>query len=225
MQNLTDYISQINQNKRYFIIKHKIKLVFSKVYNFSRGFSDFFTFPFDVSLPMPAHSKAALNSIIQFLDSNSIDYWVADGTLLGIYRDHELIRHDTDLDFYLKDANSVKQITEFLISHDFKIGRVMKKWGRIFQLSFYDERKLIIDFCIWYSSSNGYRYWVAPEIKGKRLQPEKFFVGTNRIHWDGTSFKTFSNIEEWLSLVYGNTWMVAETVKLDWRESVQDLEK
>lgn len=225
MQNFTDFISRILQNKKYFGIKHRIKVVLLKVYNFSRGFSDFFAFPFDVSLPMPAHSKSGLTAIIEFLELKRIDYWVADGTLLGIYRDQELIRHDTDLDFYLKDASSVKQITEFLIAHHFKVGRVMKKWGRIFQISFYDERKLIIDFCIWYSSSNGYRYWVGPEIKGKRLQPEKFFQETNRIQWQGISLKTFSNVEEWLSLVYGNTWRVPETVKLDWRESVQDLEE
>jgi len=225
VQKLADYISQILQNKKHFGIKHRIKLGGLKVYNYSRGFSDFFTFPFDVSLPMPAHSKDGLTSVIEFLELKSIDYWVADGTLLGIYRDHELIRHDTDIDFYLKDATSVKQISEFFISHDFKVGRVMRKWGRIFQISFYDDKKLIIDFCIWYSSSNGYRYWVGPEIKGKRLQPENFFDGTNRILWQGISLKTFSNVEEWLGLVYGNTWRVPETVKLDWRESVQDLEK
>jgi hypothetical protein len=33
------------------------------------------------------------------------------------------------------------------------------------------------------------------------------------------------NVEDWLTLVYGEMWGVPETVKGDWRESVQDFEE
>ena len=207
-----------------FRAKHKLKELLYKTRSFFRGFRDDFSFPFDVSLPLPTHAKTAFFSVVHFLDTERIEYFVADGTLLGIYRDNELIKHDTDLDFYLKDDTSVQKITNFFESQGFHVGRVMKRWSRIFQISFYDDKKLIIDFCIWYPGSDGKRFWVAPEIHKRRIQPESFFESAIRINWEGISFSSFPNVEDWLTLVYGENWSVPERVKSDWRESVQDFE-
>jgi hypothetical protein len=136
-----------------------------------------------------------------------------------------LIKHDTDLDFYLKDERDVWKIRDFFESRGFHVGRVMARWTRTYQISFYDDRRLIVDFCIWHSDSRGNRFWVGPEIRGKRIQPEAFFNNVNIIYWEGLAFRTFPNIEDWLSLVYGESWSVPETEKGDWRESVQDFEE
>ncbi len=205
--------------------KHLVKLFLKKSFSASRGFSDYFSFPFDVSLPLPDHAKASFSSIIQFLEAENIDYFVADGTLLGIYRDRALIKHDTDLDFYLKDEKDVWKIRGFFENQGFRVGRVMRKWSRTYQISFYDNRGLIVDFCIWYANSDGNRFWVGPEIRGKRIQPEIFFKNTIILRWDDLAFRTFPNVEDWLTLVYGENWSVPETEKGDWRESVQDFER
>ncbi len=207
-----------------FKAKHLVKLFLNKSLNAARGFSDYFAFPFDVSLPLPDHAKAAFSSIIQFLEAEDIDYFVADGTLLGIYRDHALIKHDTDLDFYLKDERHVWKIRDFFENQGFRVGRVMRKWSRTYQISFYDNRRLIVDFCIWHADADGNRFWVGPEIRGKRIQSENFFSNASIIHWGDLAFRTFPNVEDWLSLVYGENWSVPETEKGDWRESVQDFE-
>lgn len=224
MHELNQFRSSAVRRQLLFRAKHKVKELIYQTLNFFRGFRDDFSFPFDVSLPLPSHAKTTFFSVIQFLDGEKIEYFVADGTLLGVYRDYALIKHDTDLDFYLKDEISVEKITKFFKSQGFHVGRVMKRWSRIFQISFYDDKKLIIDFCIWYPNSDGNRFWVGPEIYGKRIQPESFFRSPIRIDWEGKSFRSFSNVENWLTLVYGENWSVPETVKSDWRKSVQDFE-
>ena len=213
------------RRKLFFMAKHQVKLILNKSLSASRGFSDYFSFPFDVSLPLPDHAEAAFSSIIQFLEAEDIDYFVADGTLLGIYRDRALIKHDTDLDFYLKDERDVWKIRDFFEDQGFRVGRVMRKWSRTYQISFYDNRRLIVDFCIWHADSDGNRYWVGPEIHGKRIQSDNFFNNAIMLHWGDLAFRTFSNVEDWLSSVYGENWSVPETEKGDWRESVQDFEK
>ncbi len=219
-----EYRSVLFWRKLFFRAKHQVKLFLNKSFSASRGFRDYFAFPFDVSSPLPDHAKAAFSSIIQFLEAQDIDYFVADGTLLGIYRDLALIKHDTDLDFYLKDERDVWKICDFFESQGFHVGRVMTRWTRTYQISFYDDRRLIVDFCIWHSDSRGNRFWVAPEIHGKRIQSEIFFNNINVIQWEGLAFRTFSNVEDWLLSVYGENWSVPETEKGDWRESVQDFE-
>ncbi len=220
-----EYRSVLFWRKLFFKAKHQVRLFLNKFFSSLRGFSDYFAFPFDVSLPLPDHAKTAFSSIIQFLEFEDIDYFVADGTLLGIYRDLALIKHDTDLDFYLKDERDVWKIRDFFESQGFRVGRFMTRWSRTFQISFYDDRRLIVDFCIWHPDSDGNRFWVGPEIRGKRIQPEVFFNNVNFIHWEGLAFRTFPNVEDWLSLVYGENWSVPETQKGDWRESVQDFEE
>ena len=224
MFTLFRFVSTIVRKQLPFDTKHKMKALLYKTLNFLRGFRDDFSFPFDVSLPLPAHAKTTFFSIVGFLDAEKIEYFVADGTLLGIYRDSELITHDTDLDFYLKDDMCVQKITKFFESQGFHVGRVMKRWSRLFQISFYDDKKLIIDFCIWHPGSDENRFWVAPEIYGRRRQPEYFFKDAIRINWEGISFRSFPNVDDWLTLVYGKNWSVPETAKRDWRKSVQDFE-
>jgi len=188
------------------------------------GFSDTFVFPFDISRPMPTHADGVLADIVLFLEHGKIDYRIADGTLLGIYRDRKLIAHDTDLDFYLLGTQHIEEISAYLLSRGFMIGRTMKRWGKCFQVTFYDQDLLIVDFCVWHLDRNGDRYWVGPEISNRRVQPGTFFESPKYLLANGVKMKTFADTEAWLALVYGDSWKVPESEKGDWRESVQDFE-
>ncbi|NUM36177.1 MAG: LicD family protein [Candidatus Brocadiae bacterium] len=44
----------------------------------------------------------------QFLSELDVDYWIADGTLLGYYRDHRIIPNDYDVDFGLHEKEFSK---------------------------------------------------------------------------------------------------------------------
>ena len=188
------------------------------------GFRDQFYFPFDVSMAMPESADEEFITTIKQLNSNLIEYWVADGTLLGIFRSSSLIPHDTDIDFYLSSDKSLPMIENLLKTRGFRVGRRMSKFSRNYQLTFYNDSKVIIDFCIWHSNGPNSRQWRGPEIRGRRVQPQSFFDGCQYLDYKGVKLRTFKEIDGWLHYVYGSDWRTPESKKGDWREDMHDLE-
>lgn len=43
---------------------------------------------------------------VKFFDDNNIRYWLHAGTLLGLYRDKQLIEYDTDIDLGMYDSDA-----------------------------------------------------------------------------------------------------------------------
>lgn len=205
-------------------IKHNVKQFFKVTAAKIRGFDDFFEFPFDVSQPMPPTAQEELATLINFLNSEGIEYWLAEGTLLGIVRDAELITHDTDLDFYLTSTKDIDNIGEFLIHKGYSVGRLLKHRNKLFQITFYNEDNLLVDFLIWGKCDNGDLYWVGPEISGKRVQSATFFDSSCFLTWRELRIRTFCDYRRWLAMVYGDGWTVPETKKSDWTKTIGDLE-
>ncbi len=197
--------------------------LYRQLHSKARGFDDFFEFPFDISQPMPSSAKDVLAEIVGLLNKNNIEYWLADGTLLGIVRDRELIPHDTDLDFYLIDTINIEFIHASLSGMGFKVGRRMKYRGRVFQLTYFNADELLIDFLFWERNNHGNFQWLAPEINGRRSQESKFYDSYNVIKWQGLEIRTFQDHLDWLEKVYGKGWKIRETKKLDWTKSIGDL--
>jgi hypothetical protein len=79
----------------------KIKFVVMQLKLFTKGYFDILSFQLDINAPLPKIAKAEFVKICTVLNDAEINYFVADGTLLGIIREGELIPHDTDLDFYI----------------------------------------------------------------------------------------------------------------------------
>ena len=63
-----------------------------------RGFKDYYIFPFDVSTPLNEHAEYTLKEACSLLESIKVNYYLCDGTILGIIRDERLIPHDNDID-------------------------------------------------------------------------------------------------------------------------------
>ncbi|MBA3284413.1 MAG: LicD family protein, partial [Nitrosopumilus sp.] len=72
----------------------------------------------------------ALNTLLdlkKIFDSVSLEYWLTDGTLLGLHREGDFINHDKDIDVgifienWLKHPNALKLISEggFRLDHEF----------------------------------------------------------------------------------------------------------
>ncbi len=58
---------------------------------------------------------------ISILKSNNIDYWITDGTLLGIIRENRILPWDGDLDIAIfKNENSMNDIVKLFESHGYK---------------------------------------------------------------------------------------------------------
>lgn len=205
------------------IFKRFIRITYFYSQSKLRGFDDFFEFPFDISQPMPPSAGQVLLDVVNFLNSNQCEYWLAEGTLLGIVRDKSLISHDTDLDFYMTDQAYVEVLNHHLINHGFKLGRLLKHRGRVFQITFYNSDALLLDFLFWEKTKNGSLRWIGPEIKGKRIQEAKFFESFTTINWKGTEVRTFKDYRIWLEKIYGENWTIPELKKSDWTKSIGDL--
>ena len=204
-------------------IKRLTRMSYFSLQSRLRGFDDFFEFPFDISQPMPPSAGRVLVDIVNYLNSNQYEYWLAEGTLLGIVRDEALIPHDTDLDFYLVDQAYVEELNRHLTSQWFTLGRLLKHRGRVFQMTFYNSDSLLLDFLFWERVGDGSLQWIGPEIKGKRIQESEFFDSFTTISWQGTAFRTFANYRTWLEKLYGENWTVPEQKKSDWTKSIGDL--
>ena len=68
-----------------------------------------------------AGGKDALIAAKHALDAEGIPFWLDFGTLLGITRDGELIRHDTDVDIAVLNEHFSLKIREALQSAGFKL--------------------------------------------------------------------------------------------------------
>ena len=186
-----------------------------------KGFEDYFNFPIPVTTPIPLSAPIYLSKLVKIFEQKKINYYVADGTLLGIYRDKSLIKHDNDIDFYLIEESEMWRIMEIMIGLEFKIGRMMSYQKKLTQLTFYNSEKIIIDFCLWQKKNNDefQMFFIAPEIFPRKLTlPSELFMEQNQtIRFQGINMKSFSNIEKFLRISYGHKWNVPEKKKGNWQ--------
>ena len=207
-------ISRLRQNSKssYFKLQSRI-----------RGFEDYFYFPFDITKPMPSSSQEELVELVNFFNSRKMNYFLAEGSLLGIVRDGKLIDHDTDLDFYFTDSESIGHIHAYLSERGYTVGRILKHNQLLFQTTYFNKDGLLIDFLFWNRTSDGNFVWIGPEIKGRRVQNASYFDTPTHITWNGLSIRTFGEYESWLKLVYGDSWRIPEKQKTDWTKTIGDL--
>lgn len=160
--------------------------------------------------------------VLSLLEKLKINYWVADGTLLGLYRGGNFIPHDTDIDFYTLECGAFPELEQNLIQSGYSVGRNMKKFGFQFQLTFISPHGNLIDFCNWRVTSSDKVEFFAPEIGYRRLQSIEFFKDSREYNLSGYRFRSFVNAEGWLAMMYGESWVVPEDSKSDWRNHVRD---
>ena len=97
-----------------------------------------------------SEEKVDLNliEIINILNKNKIEYWICQGTLLGIIRDKKLIPWDHDIDIAVwSDSVTKETITNIMLSHNFILKEkyliendlltFLKKGGREVDINFY----------------------------------------------------------------------------------------
>ena len=143
---------------------------------------------------MDAHKQNLLD-IKRILDSYEIKFWLIFGTLLGIYRNGELIPYDTDTDLAIFYEDGPMLFTSFdsFIEEGFKI-------------SCDNKQQIILT-----------RGGVHTDIFLLKLIGKK--RGWKEIMYDDSSFRTFKTIEflgqdwripddteKWLKYTYGANW-------------------
>lgn len=189
-----------------------------------RNYIEYHHFPFDSLKPMPLGAFERFKEVIEFLGKCGINYRVADGTALGLYRDGNFIAHDSDLDFEILDFLSKKSfIKSFQKVFGCRLGRCVFYKGDIQQVVFYGRDEIIIDFVFW--TSEGKNVFNYSERGFVRKQPIKYFCKKDSFDFRGIKVPLPGNIEEFLEFRYGKDWRIPKTYKGDWKEECGDIKR
>lgn len=146
-----------------------------------------------------------LNEVVKILDQEKIPYRIAAGTLLGFYRDNAFIPWDNDVDIffnvddiYKKKDNLIKIFKkkkfELILTNkitDYScFGFRAIKYGTRYEFSgFHEKGKYMMLLPKW---NIGWKY------------PKDLFNSLSTIKFRNYEYTTFSNIEDFLILQYGN---------------------
>lgn len=180
-----------------------------------KKYEDYFDIPFDFTKPMPECKIDIMKEGCQILKDLNIPYCLADGTLLGAYRDGKLIPHDTDIDIsVMLPANTDAIIREFT-HHGFKIGRLPISYGQVQQIVFYKNETLfdiifyekVGDFALNFCEKDFYFEHEA-----------KFYDNYKPFTFEGYEFYIPEDTEGWLAHTYGEDWKFPKPKPKDWRE-------
>lgn len=156
--------------------------------------------------------KKMLLFTIDQLQKNNIPFWLEAGTLLGIYRDGDLIAWDYDADISIPAEYSDKvaalrykyfpryiirkrPIFSRWIPGDTRVVKVKTTWEKLQQVNFHIDL-----FCV-YKVNDKYR-WVDSGVL--KQVDAKFFDNQEYVKWEGRKIPVPAHTEEYLSLRYGN---------------------
>lgn len=179
-------------------------------------YSDYLVFPFNVTRPMPSCAIHIMREGCSILDELRIFYTLADGTLLGVYRDNRLIAHDTDIDISVLHPIDADQVIERFFAHGFKIGRFVTSYGVVQQIVFY-KKETLFDI-IFYQPFNGFAYaFCEKDLYFKHTLYH--YLDPQPVQFEGAQFFIPKDPEAWLAHTYGPNWRIPNGKKpKDWRE-------
>jgi phosphorylcholine metabolism protein LicD len=155
--------------------------------------------------------KKMLLFTIDQLQKHNIPFWLEAGTLLGIYRDGDLISWDYDADIgipaeycYKVAALRYKYFPSYIVRKrpicsrwipgDTRVVKVKTTWEKLQQVNFHIDL-----FCV-YKVNDKYR-WVDSGVL--KQVDAKFFDTQDYINWEGRNIPIPAHTEEYLSLRYG----------------------
>lgn len=166
-----------------------------------------------------------LKKIDEVMSENGYNYWVDFGTLLGIYRDGNLIKHDFDIDIGLKKVEFNSGLEKVLIKNGFKKIKEYSAFGEIVEqtwvwngvhidLFLYEEDNNSIFAYDFYTNDEAIYVKVNKNIrKCTNLQARVCYVP--KVNVKKINFKDFmvnvpENTHEYLEANYGPNFMTPD---------------
>jgi len=153
--------------------------------------------------PNRIQKEQALEIIVDHLNKNKLNYFVSGGTLLGIYRDGDLIEwdYDIDIDIYRETYNELMKVIKIIseeYSYPYRIG------NNIFHPKvsiFINKVKVSISCLTQGIINNKYMYRPRTRIKKDICHPTKDYKFKENI-----IIKVPNNIVKYLISLYGENW-------------------
>lgn len=168
-------------------------------------------------------SMKMLNDVVEILDLKGYKYWLSAGTALGLYRDNEYLKNDTDIDIALIGNPAIRTELEFdLCPHGFTLVRYIKYHNKYMQLAFLKD-KVIIDIYLYYSGldkildraieSTLYLKYFNYCERGKVVLPYEMCSNLVEIETKYGRFNFPNPTDEYLKIRYGDDWIVPQNKK------------
>ena len=156
------------------------------------------------------NQRQLLMKVADVLEEQQFEYILASGTLLGLYRDGDLIPWDWDLQLYFCSESLLPRLSEFeslLQQTGLSVQRclVRGETQEIKVLAFMDAIKL--EVTSWTRQGE-------LRVRQSSQLPAHLFEEVSWFEFDGRFFRTFGNPEEYLVKAYG-----------DWRTPVRTSHK
>jgi phosphorylcholine metabolism protein LicD len=151
-----------------------------------------------------------LYELTQILKNYNINYWLQDGTLLGYYRENDLISHDndTDIGLFWNDSINYKNALNEILKNNFKLFKIKGYMKDSLMLTFIkNEQK--VDLFFYYTRGNKIYHtalgkdWIVVEY-----EYEPFDVKTiNFLNYD---FNVPEDELKFIETKYGSNWKIPD---------------
>lgn len=156
----------------------------------------------------PLEGKDGISILNQGLEQLKDKHcWISSGTLLGLYRDKQLIPHDTDIDVNVLDSSEIKL-------EGFDLIRTIRFDGKPMQTAFIKDG-IIFDIYYFYS---GIKDGLAMNYNdcGVIEKPLEFITTLGTLEHNGINYPTPSNLDAFLEWRYGTDWRIPKKSKQEW---------
>lgn len=144
--------------------------------------------------------KSNLLDVKDAFDKQELDFWLLQGTFLGLYRDGDIIPWDNDVDLAIRheDYHKLEPAIPDLEAQGFKY--VYGLWASLEGAKHvaFVRHQVTVDIFLFKKGENGRR--VNRHIT--EISEDAFEV-YNELEYESRKFRIFNNPEKWLSYFYG----------------------
>lgn len=158
---------------------------------------------------------------------SNYDIWLDFGTLLGVYRDNGIIKHDLDMDFgiIIEDYDDFKEKENILLTSGFRKTRELYYDNELMEIS-YDYNGLNVDFIVYRRDGNNVKSVVVGYLLDALNRPCKYesskytiaFSGLREYDVHGIIVKIPINTHEYLEYQYEKDFLIPNKF-YDWRDN------
>lgn len=175
------------------------------------------------------YAKSALRNFVDLANQENWDYFVGFGTLLGVYRDHDFIKGDDDVDIVVNRKCISKRMIEKMQSKGFTYRYAsMSTDSKYVNLSFVYHGVTFDVYSYYTLPDDSFIFLIYPYdgINGdwtKSIEKNKFSIckihfdyeGVEKVDFKGMKVSAPKHTAELLESIYGKTFMKPQKTKGD----------